>query len=139
MCMFCQKNFHSPKTRCSHVTFSNFSWITPCFEAYILSEDVNSVKPNVYIMGHKSQQNALFFRFFTKKPLIPCPYFVKKSQYSKKYIALMPLFYHQKTFISKNTVISCHFFFQNSHEKPSAVMPIFGRKTSILSKLYYWP
>ena len=96
-------------------------------------KNVNSVITTL----QKKSIGPRFFRFFTKKSMLPLPYFVKKSPFSKKYTVRIPLFC-QNTLIFKNTVISCHFF-QNYHEKPAAVMPIFGQKTSILSKLYYGP
>ena len=140
MSIFCQKNVQSPKTKCSDVIFLSFHEKPNAFKHIIFVDLVRKrhfCQTNVYILGHKSQQNALFFQFFAKKSVPLCPYFIKKGPFSKKYNALIPLFC-QKTLIFKNTGTSCHFF-QNYHEKPAAVMPIFGQKTSILSKLYYGP
>ena len=51
----------------------------------------------------------------------------------------MPIFC-QKIHSLKNTALSCHFF-QIFHEKPPAVMPIFGQKNvnSVKTTLYYGP
>ena len=56
-------------------------------------------------------------RLVSKKALFLCPYFIKKRHLHDKG-ALMP-------------------FFQNLNDNSPAVMPIFGQKSSILSKLQY--
>ena len=48
----------------------------------------------------------------------------------------MPRFCQKHVHSLKNTMLSCNFFLI-FHEKHPSVMPIFGKKTSILSKLYY--
>ena len=45
----------------------------------------------------------------------------------------MPILCQKNVHSLKNTVLSCQIF----HEKPPAAMPIFGKKTAILSKLQY--
>ena len=87
-------------------------------------------------MGPKSQQDALYLRFFTKKLLLSCAFLSKKRTFSKEHSLLTPIFGQKNVNFFKNTVLSCQFF-QNFHEKPPAAIPIFGKKTSILSKLYY--
>ena len=42
------------------------------------------------------------FRFYTKKSLLSCPYFVKKSPFSKKYTALMPLLWSKNVHFQKH-------------------------------------
>ena len=93
-----------------------------------------------YIMGQKSQQDALFFRFFTKKLLLSCPYYVNKRQFSKKHTALLAIFCQKNFHALTNTVLSCHFF-QIFHEEHPTVMPVFGQKNvnSAKTTLYYGP
>ena len=95
MSIFCQKNVHSPKTKCSDVIFLSFHEKPPAFKHIIFVDLVRKrhfCQTNVYIMGHKSQQNALFFQFFAKKSVPLCPYFIKKGPFSKKYNTLMSPF-----------------------------------------------
>ena len=94
-----------------------------------------------YIMGQKSQQDALLFPInhekitalmhifcqknvnFLKNTILTCPYFVKKRPFSQKHCAFMSL------------------FFQFFYEKPPPLMPIFGQKNlhSVKTTLYYGP
>ena len=84
------------------------------------------------IVGQKSQTDALFLRFYTKK-LLSCAFLSKKHTFSKENSVLMPIFCQKNVHSLKNTVLSCQIF----HEIPPAAMPIFGKKTSILSKLHH--
>ena len=45
-----------------------------------------------YIMSQRSQYDALFFRFLTKKSSLLCQNFVKKRPFSKKHTALKSIF-----------------------------------------------
>ena len=56
--------------------------------------------------------------------------------FSKEHTALKFMFYEKMSVLSK-TLCSCHFF-QVFYEKPPAVKPIYGQKTSNLSKLHYF-
>ena len=49
---------------------------------------------------------------------------------------LFPIFCQNNRHSFKSAMLACHFF-QVFHEKPTAVKPIFDKKTSILSKLHY--
>ena len=98
--ILCQKNAHSPKTKCSHVIFFQFFHEKPPAVKPVISHKTSILSKLKYIIGHKSQHNALFFRFLRKKPRLSCHYFVKKSPFSKKYPALKPVFC-QKTPFSK--------------------------------------
>ena len=91
-------------------------------------------------MGQKSQQDSLFFRFFTKKLLLSCPYYVNKRPFSKKHTALLAIFCQKNFHALTNTVLSCHFF-QIFHEEHPTVMPVFGQKNvnSAKTTLYYGP
>ena len=61
-------------------------------------------------MGQKSQQDALFFRFLTKKTLLSCPYFVKNVHSLKTNSSLLSIFCPKNVHSLKNKVLSCHFF-----------------------------
>ena len=91
-------------------------------------------------MGPKSQQDALYLRFFTKKLLLSCAFLSKKRTFSKEHSLLTPIFGQKNVNFFKNTVLSCQFF-QNFHEKPPAAIPIFGKKNinSVKALLYFWP
>ena len=54
--------------------------------------NVNSVKITLYY-GPKKSVRCLFFRFFTKKLMLSCLYFIQNHLFSKKHTALMPIFY----------------------------------------------
>ena len=63
-----------------------------------------------YIMSQRSQYDALFFRFLTKKSSLLCKYFVKKRPFSKKHTALKTIFCQKNVHSLKNTVLLNHFF-----------------------------
>ena len=48
---------------------------------------------NTLYYGPKKSIRCLFFRFFTKKSMLSCLYFIQKCLFSKKHTALMPIFY----------------------------------------------
>ena len=78
-------------------------------------------------MGQKSQYDALSFRF-SRKNLCSHAYILsKKPPFSKKHNVLIPIFNQKIVHSLKNTVFSCHFF-NFFFKKPTAVMPIFGKK-----------
>ena len=59
-----------------------------------------------------------FFRFFTKKSLLSCPYLSKKRPFFKKHSVLIPIHYQKNVNSLKNTMLSCHFFyFSKNFEK----------------------
>ena len=92
-----------------------------------------------FVMPILGQKNVISFKstlYYGKKSSIGC-YFFQKRPFSKKQTALMPIFCPKNVYSLKNTVLTCNFFFQFCHGKPPAVMPMFGQKTSILSKRYY--
>merc|ERR1711973_733062 len=57
--------------------------------------------------------------------------------FSKEHTVLMFMFYEKTSVLSK-TMCSHVIFFQVFYEKPRAVKPIYGQKTSNLSKLHYF-
>ena len=92
---FVKKTFILPKQNALMSFFLSFHEKPPAFKHIIFVDLVRKrhfCQTNVYILGHKSQQNALFFQFFAKKSVPLCPYFIKKGPCSKKYNALMSLF-----------------------------------------------
>ena len=101
--------------------FQIFHEKAPAVMPILGQKNVNSIKTTLYYGPRKSIGCFFFFKnvhSLINKPL-SCPYFV------------------QKTSMLSKTRCSHVIFFQICHEKPSAVMHIFGQKTSILSKLYY--
>ena len=84
-------------------------------------------------MGQKSQQDALFFRFFTKKSLLSCPYLFKKNSLKNTLLSCP----YKRPFSQKHGALMS--FFQIFHEKAPVVMPILGQKNviSVKTTLYY--
>ena len=87
-------------------------------------------------MCQKVNRMPFFFRFFTKKSILSCPYFVKKSILSKD-TALMSIICEKKVHSPKNTMFPCHFsssiFKTKNHLLPC---PYLIQKTSIFSKQF---
>ena len=79
-------------------------------------KNVNFVKIKLYYGPEKSIRYP-FFRFFTTKYLLSCPYFFKKKPFSKNHAVLMATFSQINVDSLKNTVLSCFFFI--FHEKPT--------------------
>ena len=95
-----------------------------------------SILSKIHIMDQKSQQDVLFYQFFTKK-LLPNAhiYFQKEKRPFSKNTLLSSPFCRKNVHSLRNIVLLCHL---KKHEKPPAVMPIFDQQTSILSKLRYY-
>ena len=91
-----------------------------------------------YFMVIKVNRMLFLFRFFTKKSLLSCPYFIKNTSILLKHTALIPILVKKNFHSLKNTVLSCAFFFSNFSWKTPAVVHMIGQKTSILSKLHYF-
>jgi len=152
MYIFCQKIVHSLKITCSEAyimskkhPFSQKQIALISFLSKILIK--NSLRSCPYLV--KKRQFCQIYTLWPKK-WIGCPfsdisrkkfalmpiYFQKKTRpFSKKNTAFMPIFCRKNVHSFRNTVLLCQFF-QNFHQKPLAVMPIFDQ-TSILSKLHY--
>ena len=99
MPIFCRKNVHPLKNTMLHVICIKFFMKKPLlFMPMFGQECVNSVKTTLYYWL-KSQYGTFFFRFYTKKSLLSCPYLVthcsrahilsKKRPFSQKDCALM--------------------------------------------------
>ena len=97
----------------------------------IFDQKTSILSKQHYIMSQRSQYDALFFRFLTKKSSLLCPHFVKKRPFSKKTHCSQVYILSKKRPCSQRHCVAMSFF-QNFHEKPPAVKTIFGQKTSIL-------
>ena len=82
------------KIQCYHAIFIK----NPYYYAHIQSK-----KRQIY-------NRICFFRFFTKKSLFSCPYFVKKRLFSKKHNALMPTHCQKNAHSLKYLVLSWQIF-----------------------------
>ena len=124
MPIFCQKNVHSLKNT-----------ILPC--PYF-------VKKRPFSQNHCALM-SLFFQIFHEKPPALMPIFGQKNVHSvkttpyygprKSIVWTEPIFCRKNVHSLKKTVLLCQL--KKNHEKPPAVMPIFDKKTSILSKQHY--
>ena len=123
MPIFCQKTSILSKTYFFHLIFENFPWKTRCCHAHSWYKKrqfchnytaKKSIGERFFPIFH-GKINALVPLFcwknvhFLTTTLLSCPYFVKNVH------------------APKNKMISCHFF-QNCHEKPPTVKPIFIKK-----------
>ena len=87
-------------------------------------------------MGQKSQQDALYLRFFTKKLLLSC-HFCQKNVHSLKNTLFSRVYLVRKTSIFSKTLCSPVNFFKIFMKNPLLPCLYLVKKTSILSKLYY--
>ena len=121
MPIFCRKNIHSLRNTVLLCQLKKNHEKPPAVMP-IFDQKTSILSKQHYIMSQRSQQDALFFRFLTKKLSLLCPYFVKKRPFSKKHTllsCLMPIVCKKKVNSLKITILSC---------------PYFLKKTSILSK-----
>ena len=103
-------------------------------------KSLNSVNTTLFY-GLKKSKRYPFFLFFTEKSLLSCPWFVKKRPFSKKHVALMPLFFQNNVHSLKNILLSYHFFFSNFLWKiPFCRAHIWSKKCHFCkTSLYYRP
>ena len=130
MPIFCRKNVHSLRNTVLLCQLKKNHEKPPAVMP-IFDQKTSILSKQHYIMSQRSQQDALFLRFLTKKLSLLCPYFVKKRPFSKKHTALKSIFCQKNVHSLKNTVFLCHFF-KIFMKNPLAVKTIFGQKTSIL-------
>ena len=130
MPIFCRKNVHSLRNTVLLCQLKKNHEKPPSVMP-IFDHKTSILSKQHYIMSQRSQQDAHFLRFLTKKLSLLCPYFVKKRPLSKKHTALKSIFC-QKNVHSLKKHCAPMSFFQNFHEKNPAVKTIFGQKTSIL-------
>ena len=80
---------HISNAQCSPVIFFKLFMTGMSISGQL---NVNSVKITLYY-GPKKSIRCLLFRFFTKKSMLSCLYFIQNCLFSKKHTALMPTFY----------------------------------------------
>ena len=102
--------------------------VIPLFD----QKNVNYVKTKFYYC-RKSQLDGLFFRFFINKYCSNAHINSKRRPFSNKHIVLN--FFVKRSISEKHCTLMS--FFSTFTLKAPAVMPIFDRKRSILSNLYY--
>ena len=80
----------------------------------IFDQKTSILSKQHYMMSQRSQYDALFFRFITKKSSLLC---VKKRPISKKHTALKSIFCQKNVHSLKSTELLCHFFkiFMKNH------------------------
>ena len=105
----------------------------------IFDQKTSILSKQHYIMSQRSQYDALFFRFLTKKSSLLCPYFVKKRPFSKKHTALKSIFCQKNVHSLKNTVLLCHFF-KIFMKNPLLSRPYLVKKRQFSQKyIIIWP
>ena len=69
-----------------------------------------------YFMVIKVKRMLFLFRFFMKKSLLSCSYFIKNTSILLKHTALIPILVKKSPFSQKHGALMC-FFFQIFHKK----------------------
>ena len=137
MPIFCQKNVHPHKNTVLSCHFFLIFYVKPpCSHTHIWSEKRPFCRNNT-ILWAKKVNRMPFFRFFTKKSLLSCPYFVKKTSILKKNTLLSCPYFVKKTFILSKTLCSHVFFFKFFMKNSLLSCPYLVKITSILLKLHY--
>ena len=102
----------------------------------IFDQKTSILSKQHYIMSQRSQYDALFFRFITKKSSLLC---VKKRPISKKHTALKSIFCQKNVHSLKNTVLLCHFF-KIFMKNPLLSRPYLVKKRQFSQKyIIIWP
>ena len=65
-----------------------------------------------YFMVIKVNRMLFLFRFFTKKSLLSCPYFIKNTSILLKHTALIPILVKKTSILSKTRRSHVFFFFK---------------------------
>ena len=91
-------------------------------------------------MGQKSQQDALYLRFFTKKLLLSC-HFCQKNVHSLKNTLFSRAYLVRKTSIFSKTLCSHVNFFKIFIKNPLLPCLYLVKKNinSVKALLYFWP
>ena len=133
MLICCQKTSILWKTMLS----CHFFWIfvkNPYCYAHIWSEKCQFCQNYIRLWSQKVNRMA-FLPIFDKKSLLSFPYFVKINVYFLENKRLScPYLVKKRQFFQKHGALIS--FLYNFLWKTPAVIPIFGQKTSILSKLH---
>ena len=133
---FVEKTSILSKTLCSHIIFLTFKWKILCCHAHISSKTHRFCQNYIILWVEKVNRMLFFFRFFTEKTPLSCPYFVKKTSTLEKIHCSQVHILSKNVQSLKNTALMS--FFQNFMKIPLLfVKPIFGQNTSILSKLHF--
>ena len=136
MPIFRKKTSILPKILCSCSIFFQIFLQRTNGDAHFLSNKDQLCQNFTILWAKKLDRIPLFPILHGKKTLLSCPYFSKKTSFSKKQYALMPIFRQNNVHSLKITVVSGFFYFIIFHEKRPAIMPVFGNKNlQILSKL----
>ena len=70
-----------------------------------------------YFMVIKVKRMLFLFRFFMKKSLLSCSYFIKNTSILLKHTALIPILVKKTSILSKTRCSHVFFFFQIFHKK----------------------
>ena len=127
---FVKKDVQSLKNTAISCHFFKFLIKTPTLMP-IICQKTSILSKLHHLMGHKSRQDALFYRFSRKIGCSQTHILSKIRLFSKKHIALKSMYCQKNVHSLKNTVLSCHFF-QAFHEKPQLSRPYLVNKTLFL-------
>ena len=101
---------HKTSFLTKHESFvSNFAWKTPCCHTHIWSKNINSANTTL-LYGPKKSIRWSFIRYFTKKSMLACPYFIKNTYILSKNTLLSSPYNVKITSILWKTLFS-HFIF----------------------------
>ena len=106
---FVKKDVHSLKNTALSCHFFKFLIKTPTLMP-IICQKTSILSKLHHLMGHKSRQDALFYRFSRKIGCSHTHILSKIRLFSKKHTALKSMFCQKNVHSLKNTVLSCHFF-----------------------------
>ena len=123
---FVVKSFILSKTLYSHVIFFQLLYEKPRAVIPYLIKKSQFCQNYIILWIKKVKRMPFFYKFSAKKSPLSCPYFVKKTSILKKTHCSQVHILSKYVQFLKNTALMS--FFQNFHEKLSAVKPIFGQK-----------
>ena len=125
MPIFCRKNVHSLKTRCTVLSchsFQTFHQKTPCFHAQDRSKIRQFCQNYTLLWAKKVNRMPLFSEFSRKNQSSDAHILSKKRPFSKKQTALISIFRQKNAHSLKNIVLSYHFH-KSFHKKPLLSCP----------------
>ena len=136
---FVVKSFILSKTLYSHVIFFQLLYEKPRAVIPYLIKKSQFCQNYIILWIKKVNRMPFFYNFSAKKSPLSCPYFVKKTSILKKTHCSQVHILSKYVQSLKNTALMS--FFQNFHEKLSAVKPIFGQKNvnAVNTTLCYGP
>ena len=96
-----------------YVSFvSIFAWKTPCCHTHIWSKNIYSANTTL-LHGPKKSIRWSFIRYFMKKSMLACPYFIKNTSILSKITMLSSPYNVKITSILWKTLFSHIMFFSN--------------------------